>query len=98
MFQYLYIIIYIFFKAVIYSVCSRFNFCGSVGTRGLASGGFFFFPPFYNICCDMSCVKLYGKFNNTDSIQVHTAPFMVHISSTPVVKDLIVIRAYLFKW
>lgn len=46
----------------------------------------------------MSCVKSYGKFNNTDSIQVHTAPFMVHISSTPVVKYLIVIRAYLFKW
>lgn len=46
----------------------------------------------------MSCVKLYGKFNNTDSTQVHTAPFMVHISSTPVVKYLIVIRAYLFKW
>lgn len=46
----------------------------------------------------MSCVKSYGKFNNTDLIQVHTAPFMVHISSTPVVKYLIVIRAYLFKW
>lgn len=58
---------------------------------------FFSFPPFYNICCDRLCVKSNGNFN-TDSIQVHTAPFMVHISSTPVVKYLIVIRAYLFKW
>ena len=43
-------------------------------------------------------VKYYGKFNNADSTKVHTVPFMLHISSTPVVKYLVVIRAYLFKW
>lgn len=54
MFQYLYVTIYIFFKAGIYSVCSLFNFCGPVGTRGLASGGFLFsFPPLiiYAVIC-----------------------------------------------
>lgn len=59
---------------------------------------FFFISLSYYTCCDMSCVKSYGKFNNADSIQVHTVPFMVHISSTRVVKYLVVIRAYLFKW
>lgn len=46
----------------------------------------------------MSCVKSYGKLNNADLIQAHTVPFMMHISSPPVVKYLVVIRAYLFKW
>ena len=82
---------------MIYCVCSRFNFLRFCGHTGLGEWLVFFFSPVYNICCDMSCVKLYGKFN-ADSIQVHTASFMVHISSTPVVKCLIVIRAYLFKW
>ena len=43
-------------------------------------------------------MEQYGKFNNADSTDVHTFPFMLHISSTPVVKYLVVIRAYLFKW
>lgn len=53
-FQYLYVTIYIFFKAGIYSVSSLFNFCGPVGTRGLVSGGFLFsFPPLiiYAVIC-----------------------------------------------
>lgn len=46
----------------------------------------------------MMRLKSYGKFNNAASATVHTVPFMLHISSTPVVKYLAVIIAYLFKW
>lgn len=65
--------------------------------RGLVSAEFLSLPPpFYNIRCDASRVQSYGKF----LIQSKRARllFWVHISSTPVVKYLMVIRAYLFKW
>ena len=54
------------------------------------------FKAFYKYIY-MSRLKFYGKFNNTALAKVHTVSFMLHIS-TPVVKYLAVIIAYLFKW
>ena len=78
---------------MIYNVCSLFKF---LWFRGLVGGWLVFKFLFFSVY--MLRVKYYGKFNNADSTKVHTVPFMLHISSTPVVKYLVVIRAYLFKW
>lgn len=49
-------------------------------------------------------IHIHQGWNTMESLttqispKVHTVPFMLYISSTPVVKYLVVIRAYLFKW
>ena len=79
---------------MIYNVCSLFKFWWFLGVcEGWWVVGFR--ADFLNFIY-MPGVKYYG--NNVDSTQVHTVPFMLHISSTPVVKYLAVIIAYLFKW
>lgn len=80
---------------MIYKVCSLFKFLWFWGCMRV--GGWWVFKLIF-LSIYMPRVKYYGKFNNTDSTKVHTVPFMLHISSTPVVKYLAVIRAYLFKW
>ena len=70
--------------------CLRFCGCGVCGVDG-----WWILKLFINIY--MSRLKFYGKFNNTALPKVHTVSFMLHIS-TPVVKYLAVIIAYLFKW
>lgn len=67
------------------------------GVWGLVGGLVFKFDLIFFFSIYMPGVKYDGKFNNADSTKVHTVPFMLHIS-TPVVKYLAVIRAYLFKW
>lgn len=77
-------------------VCSLFNLCVFEDFFcAFLLGGVFSRRFILSVLCDVLLVKSYGKFNQT---KVHIVPFMVHISSTPVVKYLVVIRAYLFKW
>lgn len=67
---------------------------GSDGFWGVLSG-----IAFTNWCiCFSVYVHCKSYQRDRDWTEVHTFPLMLHISSTPVVKYLAVITAYLFKW